>query len=197
MINLLQQMLLAGRNNNYEIILNILFVVVMAVFWIIGGVMKSKIKASDDKDKDKPQQKSVRMPSSIGKAFWEQFMELSGNPQYSQNQNIQAEKKIHPSKVPVKKTAPVQPKPKIVQTKAQHELQQVYNDVAKEKAFSALPNVSIPKIDSKIALDMQKASDLSYPSDYISFDDIDTDEIRKAIVYKEIFGAPVSMRDMA
>ena len=188
----LHQILLAGRDNNYEIFLNILFVVVMAVFWIVGGVMKSRIKKSDDSDKDKPQQKSVRMPSSIGKAFWEQFMELSGNPQFNQKRNIPAERKI----LPVKSTALDKPKPKEIRVKEQPKPQQITKDVIKEPSLSTF---SLPQIDIKMPVveSSKQTSDSPYLSDYISFDDIDTDELRKAIVYKEIFGAPVSMRDMS
>ncbi len=188
----MQQILLAGRDNNYEIILNILFVVVMAVFWIVGGVMKSRIKKSDDPDKDKPQQKSVRMPSSIGKAFWEQFMELSGNPQFNQKRNIPAERKIHP----VKAIASYKPKPKDIRIKEQPKPQQITKDVIKEQSLSTF---SLPQIDIKMPVveSSKQTSDSPFLSDYISFDDIDPDELRKAIVYKEIFGAPVSMRDMS
>lgn len=164
MINYLQDILFQGRNNDYEVILNILFVVVMVVFWIVGSIVKNKIKTSDGEDKKEPQRKSAKMPTSIGKAFWEQFIELSQNPQ--------PKKKI----LPVKAIVSEKSKPKSSRIKETAKSPQASNDAAKE---SSLPTITIPQ---------QETFD-------ISFDEIEPDEIKRAILYTEILGKPVSMRN--
>ena len=42
MNDLLEQIILAARNNDVEGWMNILFVVVLAVLWAVGGIVKAK-----------------------------------------------------------------------------------------------------------------------------------------------------------
>ena len=53
----LPNILFQGRNNDYEVILNILFVVIMAVFWIVGTIVKSKINNPDQEEQNKNSQR--------------------------------------------------------------------------------------------------------------------------------------------
>ena len=183
--------LLQGRNNDYEVIMNILFVVVMAVFWIVGTIVKSKIKNSDqdEQNKNKPQQKFEQKPTSIGKAFWEQFIELSQNTQSNQKRNIQTEKKIHPVKATVSEKTKsnarrIKERPKPVIPKPPENV----------SIETPLPTLTVPQQETIPSMTTGTTSEPVY-SFGISFDELEPEEIKRAILYTEILGKPVSMRE--
>jgi len=61
----LTQTILAARNEDIEGWMNILIVVVLAVFWAIGGILKARTKKPEQEQEqlaDKPTRRQVAMP---------------------------------------------------------------------------------------------------------------------------------------
>jgi hypothetical protein len=63
------QIVLAGPNDDTQGWMNILFVVVLAVFWVISGIIKATAKKPQDGRKQPPLQKPVRktLPPSLAR----------------------------------------------------------------------------------------------------------------------------------
>ncbi|MHC4352666.1 MAG: hypothetical protein ACYTE3_03305 [Planctomycetota bacterium] len=191
------QLVLARRNPGDDGWMNILVVVVMAVIWIVGSVVKAmKAKSGEEQQ---PGRASSRKPPAHGRAGQRQ---IPGRPQRpaGPTQSTQAPKKrttladlraaarkfaadaeraFQPQTTKPKPTPPAPPsKPAI-----QPELAPIIEQVTPE--FKGLPDNRPAAAQTPPA---RQLSDLL--SDYT-----DTDKLRKAILHYEILGPPLSMRD--
>ncbi|MHC4205225.1 MAG: hypothetical protein ACYSTT_11300, partial [Planctomycetota bacterium] len=80
MNDLLLQLILARRNNDAEGWVNILFVIVLAVFWLIGGIVKAKANKSQAGSKGDLPRKSPRKPPLHSREAREQMLRRLERP---------------------------------------------------------------------------------------------------------------------
>ncbi len=69
MNNIMTQIILAGRNDEVESWMNILFVVILAVFWALSGIIKARaknIKGEEEPSLDKPS-RSYQQPLNVSR----------------------------------------------------------------------------------------------------------------------------------
>ena len=68
--------------------MNILFVVILAVFWVLRGLFREKIKDSESKpgNQQQPSRKPVQKSSERARALWENFLDQARQPFESESQ---------------------------------------------------------------------------------------------------------------
>ena len=64
----------AARNNDLEPWMNILFLVVLAVVWAIGGFIKAKTRAPEDEDDQQAPRKPGQKPPARGRGLQEMLL---------------------------------------------------------------------------------------------------------------------------
>jgi hypothetical protein len=181
--------------------MNILFVVVLAVFWVLRGLFREKIKEPDSKptNQKQPSRKPVQRSSERARALWEQFLEQTRQPSESPS-----------GKSDSREASPVSKQSAFIHTP---------ENILKSK--ESLPSFNIPPSKSSIPDDLYlnikrfpestdiSADDLIAESSLISpeisdeeyFPDLlidyaDSEELRRAILHYEILGKPLSLRTL-
>jgi hypothetical protein len=76
----LAQIILARRNEDAESWMNILFVVVLAVFWVLGGILKAKSKSAQSRQKEQLARKPARRPPALSIRLREQLLKQPHRP---------------------------------------------------------------------------------------------------------------------
>jgi hypothetical protein len=187
--------------------MNILFVVVLAVFWALRGLFRDKIKESETKSgpkaKEQPTRKTVQRSSERARALWEQFLEQTRQPSESPSQKAERsgvphQPQIVASKSDVRKGSTVSKQSVIVKTPEQP---------LKPKQ-TVVPSLNVPPSKSDIPelfLDTQILPESSIKTvenvsedDYISenlLDYADPEGLTKAVLHYEILGKPLSLRN--
>jgi hypothetical protein len=201
MDDLLLQIILARRNDDAEGWMNILFVIVLAVFWAIGGIIKAKAK----KDEQLPG-KPVRKPPVHSREAREQMLSQLQRPAGStQSQRQQP------------RPAPQKPRLKFADLQAAVrkfavEAEQAFQTNTKESVPELEPALKEPQIKAETVeltkpigktVKGQQDKHASEPtqtleSEYLSellTDYADPEELRRAILHYEILGKPLSLRD--
>ena len=189
----LAQLILARRNDEVEGWMNLLFVIVVAVFWVLGGILKAKSKKPQDKQRIGPQQRPVRRPQARGMQAGEQSRHhpstASQRPQYAPDSKPPAGEAVfsHPlfrnlaaqieratgMKIPTEMPKPQAPK----------------------KPPKPQAERFIPPVKAAQPLGIKKPVDVTDFSDTLWLDTSDPDDLKRAILYYEILGKPVSLRD--
>jgi len=176
--------------------MNILFVVVLAVFWVLRGLFRDKVKESETKSssKEQPTRKPVQRSSERARALWEQFLEQTRHPsesplQKSERAPVPHQSQTTISKSAVHKAAPVSSPEHLLQSKqaissldispSEPDIPDIVLDT------QVLPESSIKTVDS--------FSEVFYVFESL-FDYSDPEELRKAILHYEILGKPLSLR---
>jgi len=205
----LLQIILAQRNDDAERLMNILFVVVLAVFWLIGGIIKAKANKSERQEK-LSSGKPVRKPPVHSRQAREQMLSRLQHPAGS-----------GPAKDQRRQPRPSTQKPRMKFAELQAAVRKFA--VEAEKAFQTDTNKSIPKPRPKPASlkpqiqpeksEFVKSIDITvtelqtsnsfevkdvFEPEYLSelFTDYsDPDHLRMAILHYEILGRPLSLRD--
>ncbi|MBN2592170.1 MAG: hypothetical protein JXA81_01585 [Sedimentisphaerales bacterium] len=204
MNDLLLQMMLARRNNDVESWMNILFVVVLAIFWLVGGIIKAKANKSQTGSKDNLFRKPVRKPPLHSREAREQMLKrLERSADSVQNQQprsatqkprmkfsdlqaavrkfaVEAEKAFHSdTREPVREI-----KPPLTDTQ-----------IKAEKLESTEPmTTTIKELQGKRASESAQIPESEYLSKLLT-DYSDPDELRRAILHYEILGKPLSLRN--
>ena len=198
MDDFLLQLILARRNDDAEGWMNILIVVVLAVFWAIGGIIKAKAK----KDEQLPG-KPVRKPPIHSREAREQMLSRlqhsTGSAQSRQQQPRPATQK------PQLKFADLRAAVRNFAVEAEQAFQTNTN---KEPATELEPVLMEPQIKTvKSELTEPSVADIKEPQDepaqipeskYLSellTDYADPEELRRAILHYEILGKPLALRD--
>ena len=204
---LLSQIILARRNDDANGWMNILFVVVLAIFWLVGGIIKAKANKSGTGSKDNLPRKPVRKPPLHSKEAREQMLKSLQRPSDSAQGQRQ-------------KPRPVTQKPRMKFTDLQAAVRKFA--VEAEKAFQGdtgetvseplKPALKEPPIKAETVelteligetvkgLKDKRASKPAQmlESEYLSellTDYADPEELRRAILHYEILGKPLSLRD--
>jgi hypothetical protein len=204
---LLLQIILASRNDDLDSYMNILFVVVLAVFWLIGGIIKAKANRSGAGGDDGTR-KTPRKPPVHSREAREQMLKRLERPAGSaQDQRkqprpatqkprmkfadlqaavrkfaVEAEKAFDPDskeKEPVPKSRPPLVEPQIP---------------AEEPKLTEPVTTTIKGLQEKQAAEPAQIPESAYLSKILT-DYADPDELRRAILHYEILGKPLSLRD--
>jgi len=184
MNNVTEHILLAARNEDINSWVNILVIVVLAVFWAIGGILKSKAKNTDDEDHEEPGHKPSRKPSntvnSLKEAFFQQLRQV--HPAVP----AQRKKTIHPQTVNQRPTS----KKSVYTGHKFPKKQEVQPGIDERMDFIGEP---IKGVIDKSVKERPKAETESVLEAFIDY--ADTDELRRAILHYEILGKPLSLRE--
>jgi hypothetical protein len=203
MDELLLQIILARRNDGTEGWMNILIVVVLAVFWAIGGIVKAKAKKPGGRGEQLPG-KTVRRPPTHSREAREQMLSRLQRPVGS----AQGQQHRPDTQQPRTKFADL----RAAVHKFAVEAEQAFQANAREPIPEAEPPLTEPQIKAerveptepisktvKGLQDMQASEPAQMPeSEYLSEllkDYADPEELRRAILHFEILGKPLSLRD--
>ncbi len=205
MSDLLAQIILAGRSDDAEGWMNILFVVVLAVFWAIAGIVKAKAKKSGGRDEQLPD-KPVRRPPTHSREARERMLRQLQRPVGSaQDQRQQP------------RPAARQPRLKFADLRAAVqkfavEAEQAFQPQSGKKTPELEPALTEPQIppetveltesmgtsikglQDKQASEPEQMPESEYLSELLT-DYADPEELRRAILHYEILGKPLSLRD--
>ena len=199
MDDLLLQIILARRNDDAEGWMNILIVVVLAVFWAIGGIIKAKAK----KDEQLPG-KPARKPPVHSREAREHMLNRLQRPAGSAKDQSQQPR-----------PAARQPRMKYLQAAVRKfavEAEQAFQSKTKEPTPELEPPLKEPQIKAeRVELTKPIAKTVKGPQDKQDFepaimpeseylselltDYADPEELRRAILHYEILGRPLSLRD--
>ena len=213
MNELLAQIILAARRRDGKGWTNILFIVGLAIFWVIGGILKARANKTKQKGEEKltrkpgfkpPDRAGVRKPRVVQKTPYEQVQRRTGRTPYRREPQPQ----IQP---PRRKIARPQPAAQMFAAKKvqatplgtielleEPELPQPAPQVQPE-----LPELQeLPEFTSKTAKELgdmrvgmpAETARARYLAE-ILLDYADPDDLRRAILHYEILGRPLSLRD--
>jgi len=206
------QLFMVAQNDDFDKYMNILFLVVLAAFWLIGGIVKVKSEqAKRQKNKQSPRDSTAR-PSAAkrdpGELILEKilgsFIPNSGVKQRSISQQT-FKKPPHPQEA--------QPEINAKSRADKYVLRQKMSQLRKQKLLMQKQSVE-PKFNERTQIepDIQKLPEFttesaeniepSYqkvltdaPMSYYLLDFSDSDSLKKAILYYEVLGRPLSLRD--
>ncbi|MFC1795309.1 hypothetical protein ACFL3Q_17200 [Planctomycetota bacterium] len=204
MSELLAQLILARRNDDAEGWMNILIVVVLAVFWAIGGIIKAKGKKPGGRDEQLPG-KPVRKPPLHSREAREQMLNRLQRP--ASSSQGQGQQPRPAAEKPRLKFADLQ----TAVRKFAVEAEQAFQTNTKEPVPKLEPALKEPQIKAERVelkpigktvrgLQDKRASEPAQmpESKYLSellMDYADPEELRRAILHYEILGKPLSLRD--
>ncbi len=206
MDDFLLQIILARRNDDAESWMNILFVVVLAVFWVIGGIIKAKANKSETRSEDNLSRKPARKPPVHSREAREQMLKRLQRPVGStQGQRQQPRPATQKPRV---KFADLQAAVRKFAVEAEQAFQANTKEPAAElkpalkespiKAEAMEPAEPIDKTFKGLQDERGSESAQMPESEYLSellTDYADPEELRRAILHYEILGKPLSLRD--
>jgi hypothetical protein len=205
MSNLLAQTILAAGSDDTERWMNIMFVVVLALFWLVGGIVKARANKRGAQIEQSPR-KPVRKPPLHSAEAREQMLSRlqrpAGSAQSRQQQSLPAASK------PRMKLADLQAAVRRLAVEAEQADQVKTGKFDPElEAILTEPKINIEKVElaepmDKIVMGLQdtKPSEaaqtptLEYLSELLT-DYSDPEELRRAILHYETLGKPLSLRD--
>ncbi|MFC1738094.1 hypothetical protein ACFL1G_03480 [Planctomycetota bacterium] len=203
MFYLFSQMFLAARNNDIGEWGNILFVVILAIFWVVGGI----IKAVSQKRQQQEQQQS--QPKSFFKSIAEE-MQAGPRPKPTQRISQKTKPSVQKRSLPKQPARPAGPrvrevpaqKPNAekVETKAAggvEELERSPIFESEKKLTGKLTVIDIERTDIERDILKQRAARKTAKGqepirDLLDLED--SDELKRAILHYEILGKPISLR---
>ncbi len=174
MNHFIEQVVLAARDNDIESWTNILFVVVMGIFWALGGILKAKSKAN-------------KAASSKGPSPKEQ------------EQRALRERRIRALWGAMGFEEPIgeevgRPSPPVQQQKVVRSQPSVRKPLPKEEPI-VIEKPTVPKIKTTME-ELPQVADLSARQLGELLNDYeDPERLRRAILHYEILGKPVSLRE--
>lgn len=206
MNDFLLQIILAQRNDGVESLMNILFVVVLAAFWLIGGIIKAKANKSGPQDKQSPR-KPVRRPPVHSKQAREQMLSRLQRPAGSGSAQGQRQQPRPATQKPRMKFADLQaavrkfaveadqdlsskekPEIKPVLSVPQTQPETLKLKETTETSFQGLQDKMASEHEQEQLTESELLSDIR--ADYTNLDDL-----RMAILHYEILGKPLSLRN--
>jgi hypothetical protein len=205
MNDLLLQIILARRSDDAEKWTNVLFVVVLALFWLVGGLIKAKSNRAEAQGKKLPR-KPARKPPVHSREAREQMLSRlqrpSDSPQSQSWQPNPADRK------PRMKFADLQAAVRRFAVEAEKTFQAETVETTQElkpvleKPKIKAENVQLSEPIGKIgkglqdgqASEAEQHSEPEYRSELIT-DFSDPEHLRRAILHYEILGRPLSLRE--
>lgn len=174
---LAQLYFLAARNDDVQVWTNLLYFLVLAVVWAVGGILKAKsankLKDQQETEQEKPQprHRSVHRPFQIGPK-----KVISAKQAISQ-WITQTKPKIAPEPMP----QPIAGQLSVPEPQLQH-LQSAIEELSE---FADQPDIVLQKKQAEFTIELPL------------FDVDDPDMLRIAILHYEILGKPLSLRDVS
>jgi len=210
---LLTQIILAARNRDGKSWTNILFIVGLAIFWVISGILKARANKTKQKGEEQLPRKpglapsdraGVAKPKAVRKTPYEQVQRPTGRTPYRREPQPQ----IQPPRRKIARPQPVvqmfvakkeQAAPlRTIELLEEPELPQPTPQVKPE-----LPELQeLPEFTSKTAKELgdmrvgmpAETARARYLAE-ILLDYADPDDLKRAILHYEILGRPLSLRD--
>lgn len=184
---LLSQLILAGPGDDSDGWMNILLVLVLAVFWIVSGIIKATSqKPQDSQKKQPPMRKPVRKvppPTTARGPSGRPTKTVQARPQPRPRPATPA---IEAGKVLRSKT--VQARRKLESPPSKPQVGPILQDLPE---FASKPLIELDHMRLGVPDQTTEAEDL--PELVLDF--ADPDELIKAILHYEILGPPVSLRN--
>lgn len=202
----LAQLILARRSEDAEKWMNILFVVVLAVFWALGGILKARAGKARRGDAGKSPRRPVRQPPAQLRTAREQLLRQAGPP-------------VGQAERPPYRPGLGQARTRLAELRAAAqkfaaEAEQAFRVQIEQPAQEVPPAMHRPTsrpeprdlLESFAKLPTATASqpenlpppEETLPSEYLSellSAYADPDHLRRAILHYEILGKPLSLRD--
>ena len=205
MSKLLAQIILAGRSDDAEGWMNILIVVVLAVFWAIGGIVKAKAKKTGGPDEQLPGKPARKPPLHSREAREQMLKQLQRPADFAQGQRQQP------------RPAAQQPRMKFADLRAAVrkfavEAEQAFQPQSGQKTPVLKPVLTEPQnppktvelteptgknvkgLQDKRAYESEQMPESEYLYELLT-DYADPEELRRAILHYEILGKSLSLRD--
>jgi len=187
MNELLAQINLA-RNDDVENWMNILFVVIIAVFWALGGILKARArnvkKESEEPQSDRPARKRPLTSTNLIKEFFKQLDFSHSAVTDSSKQNRRQIEQL--------RRRNTRPQPTSLSIGTEKKL----ISVPSEEEHSML--TSEPSIIDTELKDKETVTHRETPGAAFVFESLldfnDSDDLRRAILHYEILGKPLSLR---
>ncbi|MHC4463006.1 MAG: hypothetical protein ACYS30_16490 [Planctomycetota bacterium] len=213
MNELLTQIILAARRRGTEGWMKILFPVLLAIFWVVGGILKARANKTKQKGEEqltskpgfKPSDKAaVAKPKAIQKILSEQLQRSVGRTPYRKKDQPQIQpprRKIARTQPAVRKVAAEEEK--AIPLRTIELLEEPELPVPTPQVQPDLPELQkIPEFARKTAKelgDMRVRTPAETPrTKYLSeilLDYADPEDLKRAILHYEILGRPLSLRN--
>jgi len=209
MNELLAQIILAARNRDGKSWTNILFIVGLAIFWVIGGILKARANKKQKGEEQltrKPglapsDRAGVREHKAVEKTPYEQVQRPTARTPYRREPQPQIQpprRKIARPELFVQKfvteKAQAMP-PETIELLEEPGLPQPAPQVQPD--FQELPQFTsktVKELGDKRAAILAETPRARYLAE-ILLDYADPDDLRRAILHYEILGRPLSLRD--
>ena len=206
------QFFLAAQNDDFEKYMNILFLVVLAAFWLIGGIVKVRSEqAKRQKNKQSPRDSTTRS-SAASKNSGELILEkILGSfipdsvvkqrsvsqktfkkPPYSQEIKPGLTAKSRVDKLALRQKMNQIRKQKLLLQK--QSVEPKFNEITPIKAdIQTLPEFTTDAVKN-VEPSYQEVK-MGAPIIHYLLNFSDSDSLKKAILYYEVLGRPLSLRD--
>jgi len=190
----LAQILLARRSHDAEGWMNLLFVIVVAVFWVLGGIFKAKSNKTAGKERTGPPRRPVRRPQARGLQASRRAGERLGPRPATASQRPQYRPA---SKTPAGETAFSHPLFRNLAAQIERATGiKIPTEMPKPQAPKKPPaEKPVPVVEAVRPLQTQKPVAAEEFPIALLLDTSHPDELRRAILYYEILGKPISLRD--
>jgi hypothetical protein len=186
-MNVLLSQIIFARNDDVENWMNILFVVILMVFWALGGILKARAKnvkeESEEPQSDKPARKQ---PQTLTDFRNELFKHLGVSHPSGPSSSRQYRRQIEQPRRRI-----TRPQPTSLSIGTEKKLISVPTEEERSK-FTSEPVIELK--DKETATHQETPGTTAFAFDSI-LDFTDTDDLRKAIIHYEILGKPLSLRN--
>ena len=203
---LLLQTILARRNNDVESWTNVLFVIVLAIFWLVGGIIKAKANKSQTGDKGNIPRKPSRKPPLHSREAREQMLKRLERPARSEKGQSQQPRpatqkprmKFADLQAAVRKFAREAEKAFEVDTKktvpdSKPRLSESLRTAPSEDVVETMPT-TLKGLRDKQTSESEQLLKQENLSELLT-DYSDPDQLKRAILHYEILGKPLSLRE--
>jgi len=211
MNELLTQIILAARNRDTKGWGNIVFIVVLAVFWVIGGILKARANKKQEGEEQltrksglKPSEGAgVREPRVVKKTPYEQVQrptartpyikELQSQIQPPRRKIARLQAAVQQFAIKIKEAQAIPPE--TIELLEEPELPpptpQVQPDLEELPQFTSKAVKELGDMRAAIPAETPRAKYLAE----ILLDYSDLEDLKRAILHYEILGRPLSLRD--
>ena len=192
----LTQLILAAQNGNKENgWVQILFFVILSIFWAVGSIIKAKANKTASKEKEQTPRKPIRKPPELTIDF-KMLKQLFGLPEETESSSEPG-----PEEFETQATKPQIAKPQVQPigrkvTRPQPVVQKIPIETSTIKAMEPQVQPKLEKVpgltgESEVLAGMPQTK---YLSDILSDYD-DPEKLRRVILHYEILGKPISLRE--
>jgi len=175
-----------ARNEDVENWMNILLVVIIAVFWALGGLLKARARnakeESEEPQSDKPVRSRPKTSTNLRKEFFKQlgFSHPAGQDSRQYRRQIEQLRRRITRPRPTSLSMETEKKPISVPSKEER------------SKLTSEPVIELKDKDV-VAIHQETPGDAFTAKSLLDY--TDPDELRRAILHYEILGKPLSLRE--